>query len=245
MIDLMALDIAGTTVDEGGAVYHALRAAVASAARSPASDDDVRDWMGADKRAAIRGLMATVGRADLTGAEVNDIYDDFRGRLSAAYDAYPPRPVPGVSDLLARLRDRGVKVALTTGFPRDITDPLLARLGWRLDGELDAVVTVDEVASGRPAPYLVFHAMELTGAVDVRRVLVAGDTARDLEAGTRAGAGYVVGVLSGGQSRATLERAPHTHLLDSLADLAVIDDVRDLLGWSAARPSGPPSRMTR
>jgi phosphonatase-like hydrolase len=229
VIDLAALDIAGTTVDEGGAVYHALRAAVSSAAGSAVADHDVRTWMGADKRAAIRGLMAAAGRADLADGEVDDIYLDFRGRLTDAYETRPPRPMAGVVPLLGRLRERGVKVALTTGFPRDITDPLLAGLGW-LDGDVDAVVTVDEVTAGRPAPYLVFRAMELTGVVDMRRVLVAGDTTRDLEAGTHAGARFVVGVLTGGQARATLEQAPHTHLLESIAALAEIDEVRDLLG---------------
>jgi phosphonatase-like hydrolase len=229
MIDLAALDIAGTTVDDGGAVYDAMHAAVGAAAGSDVADDDVHRWMGADKRAAIRALMATVGRTGLGAAEVEAVYHDFRHRLADAYEVRPPRPVAGVPEMLDRLRGRGVKVALTTGFPRDITDPLLFRLGW-LDGVLDAVVTVDEVAAGRPAPYLVFRAMELTGAVDVRRVLVAGDTTRDLEAGTHAGAGFVVGVLTGGHSRTTLERAPHTHLLGSIADLAEVDEVRDLLG---------------
>jgi len=48
---------------------------------------------------------------------------------------------------------------------------------------------------------------------------VVGDTTSDLVAGARAGASLVIGVLSGAHSRAELAQAPHTHLIDSVADL--------------------------
>ena len=57
------------------------------------------------------------------------------------------------------------------------------------------------------------------GIDDVRSLAVAGDTANDLLAGWRAGAGVVAGVLTGAHGRAALEAAPHTHVLDSIADL--------------------------
>lgn len=99
-------------------------------------------------------------------------------------------------------RATGFKVALTTGFTRDVADMVLDGVGWRVGpledgGMVDALVTADEVAAGRPAPYMIFRAMERAGVVDVRRVVVAGDTGADLVAGTRSGAGLVAGVLSG------------------------------------------------
>ena len=56
------------------------------------------------------------------------------------------------------------------------------------------------------------------GLDDVHAMAVAGDTANDLLAGWRAGAGVVAGVLTGAHGRAELEAAPHTHVLDSVAD---------------------------
>jgi phosphoglycolate phosphatase-like HAD superfamily hydrolase len=50
-------------------------------------------------------------------------------------------------------------------------------------------------------------------------VAVVGDTASDLEAGTRAGARAVVGVLSGAHDRTTLAAAPHTDLIDDVTEL--------------------------
>jgi phosphoglycolate phosphatase-like HAD superfamily hydrolase len=61
--------------------------------------------------------------------------------------------------------------------------------------------------------------MERTGVWRASEVLAAGDTILDLEAGTNAGAGVVVGVLSGGVPRETLASAPHTHVLPSVAGL--------------------------
>ena len=130
----------------------------------------------------------------------------------------PPEPMPGVLDAFAALRAHGAKTTLTTGFSADVTNLLLDRLGWQ-DGVVDTVVCTDDVPAGRPAPYLVHRAMERTGVWRAADVLTAGDTVLDLEARTNAGAGVVVGVLSGGVPRETLTAAPHTHILPSVAGL--------------------------
>jgi phosphoglycolate phosphatase-like HAD superfamily hydrolase len=51
---------------------------------------------------------------------------------------------------------------------------------------------------------------------------VAGDTASDVESGLRAGAGLVVGVLTGSASRAELEAAGAPVILDSITGLLPI-----------------------
>ncbi|WP_026422874.1 phosphonatase-like hydrolase [Actinokineospora inagensis] len=215
-IELVALDMAGTTVQEGGAVYRALADAVAAAAGAPVPAVEVQRWMGADKREAIAALLAGAP------AEVEPVFDDFRARLAAAYLDNPPTALPGVESALAELRGRGVKVALTTGFSRDVADGILDVLGWRVGANLDAVVTADEVAAGRPAPYMIFRAMEATGVHSAAAVLTAGDTVLDLRAGANAGAGYVVGVLTGSQDAATLGQERHTHLLTGVAEIPLL-----------------------
>ena len=84
---------------------------------------------------------------------------------------------------------------------------------------VDAVVCGDDVRQGRPAPYLIFRAMEAAGATDVRHVMNVGDTELDLRAGWNAGVGWNVGVLSGAHPRERLQKAPHTHLIASVAAL--------------------------
>jgi len=224
-IELAALDMAGTTVEEGGAVYDALAGAVASAGHA-AGPDAIQRWMGADKREAISGLIEESGGTAPDSETVESLYAEFRSLLRAAYDANPPSPIAGVPDAIAALRASGVKVALTTGFSRDIAEPLLKGLGWTVGPDaastIDAVVCADDVAAGRPAPYMIFRAMETTGVHDVARVAIAGDTVVDLRAGTNAGARIVAGVATGKLTHADLAGEPHTHLLASVADLPAV-----------------------
>ncbi|GAB3272638.1 phosphonatase-like hydrolase [Sinomonas notoginsengisoli] len=243
MITLVACDMAGTTIDEHGLVYRALADAVQHIAGARPSDADVQDWMGADKAEAIGALVLTVGGTP-TPELVRRGFDAFKAVLARYYTEQPPVALPGVEEALAELRGRGVKVALTTGFSRDVAEPLLACLGWAVASEtsapqrvagdvagnggpavgasprllLDAVVCSDEVAAGRPAPYMIHRAMERTGVQDVREVLAAGDTVNDLLAATNAGV-TAVGVLTGKLSRADLESHPHGHILGGVRDL--------------------------
>ncbi|WP_406689572.1 phosphonatase-like hydrolase [Saccharopolyspora sp. ID03-671] len=211
MIALAALDIAGTTIDEVGAVYRVLAEVVAEHG-SPASDADLRHWMGADKRAALAALTGDPGATEF-------LHDRFVTRLSEVYAATPPKPFLGVPEALAALRDSGVRVALTTGFDRRITDTILSEVDWRVGEQLDAVVCADEVDAGRPAPHMIHRAMELTGVDDPARVLTAGDTALDVQAGHAARAGQVVAVLTGAQTRTELEAHGPTLVLPGVADL--------------------------
>jgi phosphoglycolate phosphatase-like HAD superfamily hydrolase len=71
------------------------------------------------------------------------------------------------------------------------------------------------------------------GSYDVARVLVAGDTPRDLQAGTNSGASLVVGVLTGAGDATELGAHRHTHLLASVAELPAF------LGVPSAAVSAP------
>jgi phosphonatase-like hydrolase len=214
MIELVVCDVAGTTIQEHGAVYAALREAVGV--------QEVKRWMGADKHEAIRALL---GERGADAQQVSAVVEDFRARLRAKYAERPPAPFAGVEELFADLRGHGVRVALTTGFDREITDPLLASVGWD-NGAVDAVVCASDVAAGRPAPYMIFRAMERCGVQRADRVVAVGDTVLDLQAGTNAGAAAVVGVLSGGTDAVVLGAERHTHLLPDLTGLpAVLEEL--------------------
>jgi phosphoglycolate phosphatase-like HAD superfamily hydrolase len=64
--------------------------------------------------------------------------------------------------------------------------------------------------------------MQKTLVHPVARVAAIGDTALDLRAGANAGAGWVIGVLSGAHDLATLDCTPHTHLLPSIAEVPLL-----------------------
>jgi phosphonatase-like hydrolase len=218
-IRLASLDMAGTTIDEGGAVYAVLRDAVERATGARVPDDLLSRWVGTDKREAIVGLLTGLDQ-DL--ARTDEIFAAFSDDLANAYATDPPVLLPGVAETVGQLRASGVKVALQTGYRREVAEGLLDAVRWKVGHDVDALVTAEDVTASRPAPYLIFRTMEATGIVDVREVLVAGDTVNDVTAGTRAGARFVVGVLTGAHTGAELGAARHTHLVPSLVDVPTV-----------------------
>ena len=206
--------MAGTTVRDDGQVPAAFTAALEAhgLAVTPATLADVR---GASKREAVRRFVPEGPGRDARAARV---YDAFREDLAARYRRDGVEPVAGAAEVFSWLRGRGARVALTTGFDRDVTRLLLDALGWSA-GAVDAVVCGDDVPEGRPAPFLLHRAMERTGVAAPSAVAAVGDTALDLEAGARAGVRWNVGVLSGAHPGPRLEAAPHTHILASVAEL--------------------------
>src|SRR5581483_8744298 len=113
---------------------------------------------------------------------IDAAYQRFVAALHAAYAEGPVTETPGAVETFAWLGERGVKVALTTGFDRTTRDVILHRLGWD-DGRIDAAISAEDVPAGRPAPYMLFRAMERTGAQSVHRLATVGDTIVDLQAG--------------------------------------------------------------
>ena len=111
---------------------------------------------------------------------------------------------------------------MNSGFSRDIVGVLIDRLGWARRGLLDGSVASDEVPRGRPHPDMMRRLMDQLGVDDSSRVAKVGDTPADLEEGTRAGCGLVVGVTGGTHSRQELEAFPHTHLIGSVAELPAL-----------------------
>jgi len=216
-LELVIFDLAGTTVQDQGQVPEAFAAALAEHGLE-ATPEQVKAVRGASKRQALLNLIpAGPERARLA----DQAYASFRAHLAQSYASKGVRAVAGAEEVFRWLRERDVRVALNTGFDRETTSLLLGALGWAR-GTADAVVCGDEVMQGRPAPYLIFRAMEAAGASSVHTVANVGDTALDLLAGHNAGVRWNIGVLSGAHDRPTLAGAPHTHLLPSVADLSSV-----------------------
>jgi phosphonatase-like hydrolase len=215
-IRLVVSDMAGTTVKDGGEVARAFTAALADHGIE-ASAQQINAVRGAAKREAIATLCAPQYDADATRVEA--VYNAFKHHLQRVFTR-EAEPVAGAEQSFAWLREHNIKLALNTGFDRDITELLIDALRWR--NTADAVICGDDVVQGRPAPYMIFRAMEATGIADVRQVLNVGDTVSDLQAARNAGVAVSVGVLSGAHSREQLAAEAHEYLIDSIADLPAL-----------------------
>ena len=110
---------------------------------------------------------------------------------------------PKAGNALAELRARGVPVGVVTSKGREMTERTLAQCGF---GDLDVLVTVDDVVCGKPDPEPVIKALtllDLEGSAP--EVLFVGDSTYDMVAGREAGV-RTAGALWGPSSRVDLER---------------------------------------
>jgi phosphonatase-like hydrolase len=221
-IQLVVFDLAGTTIeDEGGMVLQSL-VETAQAYELPGTPEKLNALMGMNKREVFGMLTAQLYPAN--EARANSLADEalanFIGRMRAAYEAHLA-PMSGAEETFAYLRERGIKIATDTGFDATIGSLIMERLNW--PGRLiDLAVFSSDVSRGRPAPYMIYRAMEKLAVLDVRKVMKLGDSPADLEEGTNAGCGEVIGVLSGAHTATTLGAYRHTRLIQSVADLPAL-----------------------
>jgi len=216
---LVVFDMAGTTVHDPGAVNGCFRAALEAAGLSvePAAVNEV---MGLPKLEAVRRLVARSHHHEALLQRISQIHQDFVARMIDFYtNDLAVREIPGTSETFRNLGKAGIKVAVNSGFSRNIAQVIIDRLGWEKDGLIQASVTSDEVPRGRPHPDMIQLLMSRFEIRDPKEVAKVGDTPADLEEGTNAGCGLVIGVTQGTHSRTQLEEYPHTHLIDSVADL--------------------------
>jgi phosphonatase-like hydrolase len=141
----------------------------------------------------------------------------FEAAFDQAVDRGEVTALPGAEEAFATLRDAGVRICLTTGFSPATRDRIIDTLDWA--GRIDLALSPADAGRGRPWPDMILTAVLRLRIDDVAEVAVAGDTASDLLAGTRSGASVVAGVLTGAHTAEELGDAPHTHLIDSVAEL--------------------------
>ncbi|MFB6835498.1 phosphonatase-like hydrolase [Streptomyces sp. NPDC056361] len=216
-LNLVVLDMAGTTVADGGLVEQAFTAAAERLGEDPATMIDyVRATMGESKISVFRHLFD----GDETRArQANLAFEEAYGELVAGGLI---APIPGAAEAITALKEQGRTVVLTTGFARTTQDAILDALGWRDLADL-TLCPADAGGRGRPYPDMVLAALLRTGAVDdVRRTVVAGDTSYDMLSGSRAGAGIVAGVLTGAHDEPALAEHGATHVLASIAGLPAL-----------------------
>ncbi|MFJ4812905.1 phosphonatase-like hydrolase [Streptomyces longwoodensis] len=220
-IRLVVLDMAGTTVADGGLVERAFDSAARALGVEPGSPDHaeklahVRATMGESKISVFRHLFGDEERAH----RANTAFEAAYGALVA--DGLVA-PVPGARQAVEELVADGRTVVLTTGFARVTQDALLDALGWR-DLVPVTLCPADAGGRGRPYPDMVLEAFLRTKAADATaQVAVVGDTSYDVLSGLRAGAGLVAGVRTGAHDARTLRAAGADHVLDSVADLPAL-----------------------
>lgn len=135
-------------------------------------------------------------------------------------------PFPHVPELLARLRDHGVRIALASSAKKEMLAEFKTIAG--IDGLTDIETTSEDAEASKPNPDIFEAAMKRLGDVARGDAIVVGDTPYDAEAATKAGL-RTIGLTCGGWSEAELKK---------VGCIAVYRDPADLLANYDASPLG-------
>jgi len=211
--------MAGTTVDEGNLVYKTMHQALREAGHDLPLAEVLREAAGKKKWTAIQDLLALEGADSVDEDEVERIFMRFNALLHEAYQTLPLRPQPGAEEVFRKLREKGIRIVLNTGYSRETVNLILERLGWVEHPHIDDVISVDDVKHGRPAPDMIHLAMEKVGLTDPKQVGKVGDAMIDVEEGRNAGCSLLVGVTTGAHTKEQLASVNPTHILDRISDL--------------------------
>jgi phosphonoacetaldehyde hydrolase len=94
--------------------------------------------------------------------------------------------IPGVVEAVAALRARGMAIASTTGYPREVMD-VVVRVAKEQGYESDVTICAGDTPAGRPGPFMALQALIRLSISPVAAVVKIGDTAVDIEEGLNGG----------------------------------------------------------
>jgi len=144
-----------------------------------------------------------------TDADVERVYEVFVPLNAKVVTNYADL-IPGVVEIVADARQRGLKIGSTTGYTRDIMEPLLpvaAAQGYAPDN----LVCAGDLAAGRPTPLMMYKCFVDLGVWPAASVVKVDDTVPGIAEGLAAGTWTVGVAMSGnalGLSREELEALP-------------------------------------
>jgi len=126
---------------------------------------------------------------------------------------------PKLPEFFTRLREKGVKIGLNTGYSVRIQKAMIDNLG--MNEYIDEYISSEEVNYGRPFPYMIYHLMERLNIKNINEVAKIGDTRNDIMEGRNAGCIQTIGVLSGAETKETLELESPNNIIDIITDLKI------------------------
>jgi len=240
-IKLLVADMAGTTMQD----LHEVELCFAKACELtnlPATDEEILAYQGWKKITVFTKLWEQklgANHPDLQN-KIKHSYDTFCSVLEDYYITAEIVPTHGTLALFQLLRAKGIKIALTTGFYRKVTNYLIKRLGWDIgldemgnkvaeNSIIDLSLCSDDVMNGRPAPDMIKLAMARLGITDPNQVINIGDTPNDLISGIEAGVRYSFGLTNGTHSLEQLSSYPNHGLLSSMDELTAMFKATELV----------------
>jgi len=120
-------------------------------------------------------------------------------------------PMPGAEALIAHLHGRGVRIAIVTNKPAQLSQKIVDHFCWQ--DYVSAVVGGDTLPNKKPAPDMLIYACEQM-SVNVSRSIMVGDSPADIDAAIAAS--MVSVAICGGYTNIPTEQLGADATLESL-----------------------------
>jgi len=210
-IELVIFDLDGTLVDAYAAVASSLNHTLRKMGRPSADDGRIKRAVGRGDRSLIATFMSD--------DQVDEALIIFRGHHAAAL----PRDthfLPGAGELLARLKDKGYKLAIASNRPTKFSLIILKHLG-SLD-MFDHVICADKVANPKPKADILLNVLQEL-KTDRSRAIYVGDMDIDILTGKNAGV-RTIAVTTGSCTSEELSTLGPLRIIDHVGEVEEIID---------------------
>lgn len=264
MIKAVIFDWAGTTIDYG--CFAPIKGFVDGfkGIGVDITNEMARKPMGLLKIDHTRAIAAML-ESPISEEEILKAYAVFESTLFANITSHCDVK-EYVSEAVASLRERGIKIGSTTGYTAAMMKEVLL-LSEKNGYSPDFCIASDEVIAGRPKPFMIWANLAYFGIDKPRHAVKVGDTVTDIKEGQNANC-WTVGVIMGSSElgltqdevaalspdelsakkrevRAIYYKAGADYIIDNMSELiSVIDDINKKLAQSAEHKLLTPGPLT-
>lgn len=195
-------DMAGTIVDHGSLAPVVAMQNAFLRSNLLVNKQHILPFMGLNKREHIKSVLdLLIHKKEVVAFFVtkenliDQIYFDFkRMQCEILHKDEFSDFLPGVLEFLNMLRNKGFKLAVNTGYNKDMQDIILRKIYRKHSFEFDAYVNSDDVKNGRPKPDMLLKVMDDLEVEHPEQCIVFDDSPVGIKAANTIGA-HSVAVL--------------------------------------------------
>jgi phosphoglycolate phosphatase len=202
-------DLDGTLTDSGPGITNGLKEGFRHIGWPVPDQKILRRFIGPPLRNNLKNLFP-----QMPGETLETLISCYR-RYYTERGAYENKVYPGVFELLAELRQGGVRLSVATSKPITPTRKILNH--FDLARRFDYVSAEDDSENGRGKEYLIRPVLEHFG-IPASRAIMIGDTKYDAAGARRAGTNFV-GVLYGFGTKEEMEREGAENFVETVKNL--------------------------